>query len=319
MKLTPLTIQSFTVAKAFSDNSDKINSLDYSADGKFMVASSHDDSIAVFNCDSGTSSRTIYSKKYGADLIRFAHTTDNAIHCSTKVDDTIRYMSLHDNKYIRYFFGHTKQVVTLCMSPVDDTFLSGSLDKTIRLWDLRSQNCQGLMQVPSRPIAAFDPEGLIFAAGLNSEVVKLYDLRSFDKGPFLTFNLDKEKEPDVEWRTMQFSPTSKTILITTNSSDMLLIDAFEGNVKARMRSHPNSSKITIDASFTPDAEYIFCSSSDQRIFAYSGSTGALVHSFQTDHPSSINCVKFNPRFSMLSTACNQLRLWIPTHVPEIAQ
>ena len=36
------------------------------------------------------------------------------------------------------------RVVTLCMSPVDDTFLSGSLDKTIRLWDLRSPNCQVL-------------------------------------------------------------------------------------------------------------------------------------------------------------------------------
>ena len=28
------------------------------------------------------------------------------------------------------------------MSPIDDTFLSGSLDKTIRLWDLKSPNCQ---------------------------------------------------------------------------------------------------------------------------------------------------------------------------------
>ncbi len=34
------------------------------------------------------------------------------------------------------------RVVTLNMSPIDDTFLSGSLDKTIRLWDLRSPNCQ---------------------------------------------------------------------------------------------------------------------------------------------------------------------------------
>ena len=27
------------------------------------------------------------------------------------------------------------------MSPVDDVFLSGSLDNTIRIWDLKSANC----------------------------------------------------------------------------------------------------------------------------------------------------------------------------------
>ena len=51
-------------------------------------------------------------------------------------------MSLKENKYIRYFGGHEKKVVTLSMSPTDDTFLSGSLDKSIRLWDLRSNHCQ---------------------------------------------------------------------------------------------------------------------------------------------------------------------------------
>lgn len=64
------------------------------------------------------------------------------------------------------------------MSPIDDTFISGSLDKSLRLWDLRSPNCQGQMHLGGRPVAAFDPEGLIFAAGINSEMIKLYDLRS---------------------------------------------------------------------------------------------------------------------------------------------
>ena len=63
------------------------------------------------------------------------------------------------------------------MSPVDETFISGAHDKTLRLWDLRSPNCQGLMHVGSKPVAAFDPQGLIFAAAMNSEEVKLYDLR----------------------------------------------------------------------------------------------------------------------------------------------
>lgn len=37
------------------------------------------------------------------------------------------------------------------------------------------------MQVSGRPVAAFDPEGLVFSAGVDSEMIKLYDLRSFDK------------------------------------------------------------------------------------------------------------------------------------------
>lgn len=49
------------------------------------------------------------------------------------------------------------------------------------------------MHLPGRPVAAFDPEGLIFAAGINSECVKLYDLRSFDRvRTFVMFILQVE-------------------------------------------------------------------------------------------------------------------------------
>lgn len=37
------------------------------------------------------------------------------------------------------------------------------------------------MHLQGKPVCSFDPEGLIFAAGVNSEMIKLYDLRSFDK------------------------------------------------------------------------------------------------------------------------------------------
>lgn len=83
------------------------------------------------------------------------------------------------------------------------------------------------MNMPGRPVAAFDPEGLIFAAGVNSEQVKLYDLRSFDKGPFNSFRLPQEK--DCDWTGLKFSPDGKSILISTNGSVIRLIDAFQGN------------------------------------------------------------------------------------------
>jgi len=49
------------------------------------------------------------SKKYGIDLPRFTHRSTNIIYASTKEDDTIRYHSLHDNKYLQYFRGHKKR------------------------------------------------------------------------------------------------------------------------------------------------------------------------------------------------------------------
>ena len=63
------------------------------------------------------------------------------------------------------------------------------------------------MHVQGKPVLAFDPEGLVFSVGVQSEMVKLYDLRSYDKGPFATFKVPRETK--CEWTGLRFSPHGK--------------------------------------------------------------------------------------------------------------
>ena len=41
--------------------------------------------------------------------MKYTHAKDVILHTSTKVDDSLRYLTLHENRYIRYFRGHEKK------------------------------------------------------------------------------------------------------------------------------------------------------------------------------------------------------------------
>jgi COMPASS component SWD2 len=188
VRLNPRLIECMSMAKVFKDNTGRINALDFYKDGELLITSSDDESMNLYNCTEGKKKKVVYSKKYGVDLVRFTH-HQNAVICASKNewDESLRYLSLHDNKYLRYFKGHRDKVVSLAMSPRDDMFISGSLDNTVRLWDLNSNSCQGVLRRRGRPCVSFDPQGLIFSVATATNVIKLYDLRSYD-GTFLLFH-----------------------------------------------------------------------------------------------------------------------------------
>lgn len=232
MVLGDNAIKSFRIAKQASDYSDRINAIDFSPNGEHLISGEVSDQIIIYDCDSNKLIRTIPVRKYGVDLIRYTRSTDKFLHTSTKRDHTIRHMISfeHENKYLYYYDGHTERVVSLSVSPTDELFLSASLDRTVRLWDLRSNYCKGIMHLSDRPVVAFDPTGVVFAAGINSECFKLYDIRMFDKGPFVTFKLDAKTEKCFKWIDLKFSDDGKTIMVNTNGSTIRLIDAFNGKI-----------------------------------------------------------------------------------------
>lgn len=315
MKLEDSSIVRFKVAKEYGEKL-RINAIDFSQDGKTLISSSEDDTIRIYDCEKGLVKRELFSKKYGVDLIKYTHANNTAIHTSTKENDIIRYLSLHDNKYLRYFCGHEKRVTALCMSPADDTFISGSLDNSVRLWDLKTEKGIGKVSTEGPPITSFDPEGLIFTVGIDSEVLKFYDLRAYERGPFNSVKFGKQAPSSMVWKSLKFSPDGKQMLITTNTEQLLIMDAFSGQLTNRLTmgspvaepiEHPS------EASYSPDSQYILSGSEDGCLHVWSAlkATKVCVLRPERPRPEPVQCVKFNPKYMLIASACSKMSFWIP--------
>ncbi|CAN9511758.1 unnamed protein product [Ophioblennius macclurei] len=310
MKITDRVLRCFRVARTYRQSPHKINCVDYSPNGEHAISSSDDDCIVLYDIREGTQTSILYSKKYGVDLIRYAdQDSQTVIYSSNKLDDTIRFLSLTDNRYIRYFPGHTARVIALSMSPVDHTFISGSLDETIRIWDLRSPICQGLTNPLGKPVCSFDPEGLIFAAGVESQEVKLYDLRAFNKGPFGCFKTRFSRSCD--WTGLKFSNDGKQILISTNGGMIRVLNAFNGSVLHTFSGYNNSQRVSLEACFTPDSQFVMIGSEDGRVHVWSTESGMKVAVLDGKHSGPINTLQFNPRYMTFASACKNMTFWLP--------
>lgn len=144
------------------------------------------------------------------------------------------------------------------MSPLDDTFLSTS-NEGVMLWSLHKTLALGFIQLKEETsiCAAYDPSGLVFAVGMNSNSVRLYDIKEYANGPFSTFSVDMQPAGlHCAWYDIEFSKNGKLILISTFGNVMFIIDAFDGILNKVLKGHSNIDGSPIRASFTPDAQYV---------------------------------------------------------------
>ncbi|KAI0635718.1 WD40-repeat-containing domain protein [Trametes polyzona] len=317
--------------------------------GDQVITAAEDETFRLYNCKTGKQVKILYSKKYGVDLPRFTHKNTAILHASTKEDDTIRYHSLHDNKYLQYFKGHKGRVVSLEMSPVDDGFMSGSFDKTVRLWDLRSPNCRGLLNLPASPVVAYDASGLVFAVGVNQySRILLYDQANFDKEPFMTIILEDPTLSLVSYppraiymTSLAFSTNGKYLLVGCSGDAHYIMDAYDGHLLAKLEGHIGLERRKMDippsiepsrgcsgeeVSWTPDSKFVVSGSLDGRICVWDAQNLPVKEkpvdlkaaplclkplTVLEGHPGPSRCVKFNPRFAMMCSAGAELAFWLP--------
>jgi len=336
-----------TVSQLFKSPGLHYTSVDFDNSGELLLLARTDDTLQLYNTKAGAHAKELKSQKYGCALARFTHHAQSLIYASTKVDDGIRYLSTHDNSYIRYFRGHTGRVTSLSLCPSNDTFLSASLDNTVRLWDLRSSSAQGSLNLHGATLTAYDPSATVIAiASQSTQSILLYDLRNFDKPPFATFDLlDTERRYAHShgqrqadgWTSLEFSNNGKYILLGTNSAGHYLLDAFDGDLKAYLHRPPgpppfptqvnakdgtpprhDAAGLQGDACFSPDGRYVISASSAPGLLVWDtmqserrGGDGVIMPITDLPGPKTSTVVGYNPRHNMLASAGSEVVLWLP--------
>lgn len=165
------------------------------------------------------------------------------------------------------------RVTTLSMAPNGDHFLSAAQDNTIKLWDLRNKDPQGQLKVVEPASVTYDNTGAVFAVMHNyNSTLALFDTRNFDAPPFLSKPVvdpilpQRSAPPRPPFNTScTFSRDGKWILVGTSGATHYVLDAFDGNIVARLEGHQGFDKLTgkpqpaesgAEVCWSPDSRFV---------------------------------------------------------------
>ena len=113
---------------------DNVTSVAFSPDGKWALSGSNDNTVRLWDCQTGKELRSFLGHSDAVSSVAFS--PDGKWALSGSDDKTVRLWDCHTGQELRSFLGHSKDVNSVAFSPDGKWALSGSEDQTIRIWNV---------------------------------------------------------------------------------------------------------------------------------------------------------------------------------------
>jgi COMPASS component SWD2 len=175
-------------------------------------------------------------------------------------------------------------------------------DKRVYVWDLRSQHAQAVLDVPGRPYVCVDEERPLFAVSADSNMINVFDARSYQQGPLVSFALPTKQSGSQDLGVvtcMKFSYHQNQLMAVTGNR-IFLMDMAQGKEILQWNQGTAARHQPMEASFSSDGKHVI-----------SGAiTIIAIHDLSC--PSSINCTNW----ATIEECCLQLYYFLCNSLPN---
>jgi WD40 repeat protein len=212
---------------------------------------------------------------------------------------------------VRSFTGHKEPVRSVAFSPDGRTALSGSRDRTMKLWDLATGNeIRTFAHKDDVLSVAFSPDRRAVLSGSSDALLRLWDVATGRE--IRTFTGHK-----ANVYAMAFSPDAKSVLsgsglsTAKDSAPLKLWDAATGKT---LRTFAEQTQRIVSVAFSPDGKTALAggdrSKQSESLKLWDVTTGNEIRQF-AGHDGEVNSVAFSPkgRFALSGSNDKTIKLW----------
>jgi guanine nucleotide-binding protein G(I)/G(S)/G(T) subunit beta-1 len=215
----------------------------YSPSGSMVACGGLDNTCSIYNIqgkDNSENADIKVTKQLSAHngyLSGCQFITDKNIVTSSG-DQTCILWDTELGQVTRKFSGHTGDVMCVHISPDHNTFVSGSCDKTARIWDIRTGDCvQTISGHHTSDINSvkYFPNGMLIGTGSDDQSCSLFDVRA--NQTLTTYSDDTVvKEPVT---SMAFSKSGRVMFAAYEDNKIIAWDTMKSKPLKILTGHQN--------------------------------------------------------------------------------